>query len=61
MSVEQDGIAHGDSGCAVSGGGGTVQRNQARIQAIIPFRRNSAIPGEGARAGRASASFRSRS
>ena len=54
-------MAHGDSAGAVAGGGGCVQRDQARIQAIIPFRRNSAIPGESARAGRASASFRSRS
>ena len=62
MSMEQDGMAHGDSAGAVAGEGWLRTAGPGtRIQAIIPFRRNSAIPGESARAGRASASFRSRS
>jgi hypothetical protein len=58
--MEQDEPSGSGSG-AVSRAGGCVQRDQARIQAIIPFRRNSAIPGVDAWAGKASASSRSRS
>jgi hypothetical protein len=58
--MEQDEPSGGGPG-AVSLADGCVQRDQARIQAIVPFRRNSAIPGADARAGKASASSRSRS